>query len=104
MATIFVLDDVKTAKVAWKDAKGRTAVIDTKDQDVKWESSNDGVVTVVPNEGNMSAVVTAVGVGKAQITVTADADLDAGEMRELVLIGEVEVIPAEAMAGEVSFE
>jgi uncharacterized protein YjdB len=100
MASTAVVGDTKTASVKWLDAKGNEATVDTADKPIVWASSNEAVMAVVGN-GN-SATVTMLAVGAAQLTCTADADRDAGEIRDLVAMEDVTVIAAEAVAGSIS--
>jgi uncharacterized protein YjdB len=72
------------------------------DGDVAFTSS-DPLVATVEATGPDSALVKAVGEGATQITAVFDADLDVGELREVVLSGAVEVVPAEATQGEIVF-
>lgn len=61
-----------------------------------WQSSDPGIVEVVPVSDGLSAVATAVGpVGVAQVSVSVDADLGAG-VRTLTAILDIEVVAAEA--------
>lgn len=82
-----------------KTAAGRPAAIDG---DVVWSSDNEAVATVV-STGPMSATVKSVAKGAAVISATFDADMDEGEVREVVLTGAVEVVDAEAVTGELVF-
>lgn len=83
-----------TCVVNPRDSKGNPAPLDGVPQ---WASSDPAVVSVVPSADGLSCVVKAVGLGNAQVTVTADADLDAGETRELQGTENFEVKPAEAV-------
>jgi uncharacterized protein YjdB len=100
MASTLVAGDVKTASVKWVDARGNDAAIDEADQTPRWASSNEAVMTAIVADGVVT--VTAVAPGTAQLTVTVDADRDAGEIRELVAMEDVTVIAAEAVAGTIS--
>lgn len=104
MADVFAVGVVKTANVAWADAAGNVARIDESDQALVWESSNAAVMTVVANAAPATgATCTMIAPGTAQVIVRADADLDTGEVRELVVVGDVEVVAGEAVAGTISF-
>jgi hypothetical protein len=96
MATIIVAGEVKTATVEWKDAKGNVARVDGEPV---WTSGNDAVVSVVT--GPSGVVVTGMGLGDAQISVTADADLGAG-VRSLVATADVTVVAGEAVIGSIT--
>ncbi len=85
--------------VAPKTAAGNPAQIDG---DVVFTSSDEAVATVV-STGPLSAMVTAVGLGVAQINATFDADLDAGEERMVPASGAVNVVGAEAETAEIVF-
>ena len=100
MASTVVVGETKTATVAWVDAQGNAATVDEADQAIVWASSNEAVMTVVGT--GSTATITVVGVGTAQLTCTADADKDAGEIRELVAMEDVNAIAAEAVAGTIS--
>jgi hypothetical protein len=85
--------------VAPKTGAGRPAAIDGA---VAFSSSDPAVCTVAPT-GALTAMVTAVAPGVAQIVAKFDADLDAGEVREITMTGAVEVVAAEAETGEIVF-
>ena len=71
---------------------------------VQWSSSDEAVATIaVDPENELKATVTAVGLGVAQILVSADADLDEGETRAIEGSGAIEVVAAEAETFEVVF-
>lgn len=80
-------------------ATGKPAVIDG---DAVFESS-DPLVATVTSTGPLSAMVVAVGLGVAQITVSVDADLDEGEVRTLTGSDVVEVVGAEAESFTITF-
>lgn len=82
-----------------KTLAGRPAAIDG---DVVFASSDPAVATVTPT-GPQSAMVMSVGLGVAQISAVFDADLDEGEVREIVLTGAIEVVAAEAETVELVF-
>lgn len=71
------------------------------DGDVVFTSSDDTVATVV-STGQFGAMVTAVGVGAAQITAVFDARLG-DEVLNITLSGAVEVVDAEASNGTLEF-
>jgi uncharacterized protein YjdB len=97
---MFSLPDDKTAdaSVAYVDAKNQPAKVDGAPV---WSSSDDTVATVAASSDGMSAVVTPVNVGQAQIKVEADADLGSGVVPVVSLV-DVEVIAGQAVAGNVS--
>jgi hypothetical protein len=60
------------------------AVLDVQDAPISYVSSDEAVATVVKDEANpLRCTVKTVGVGVATIIGKADADLDAGEVREI---------------------
>jgi hypothetical protein len=89
-----------TVEVSYVDNKGNPASVDGE---VAWTSSNSEIaeVTVDPAD-SMTATVQAIGgIGDAQITATADADLGEGT-KELVTFLDMHVIPGEAVAGTIN--
>ena len=87
-------------QVAYVDAGGNPAIIDGL---VSWDSSDHNIVTAeVDADDNTLCMLTALGgVGDAQVTATADADLGAGS-RPLTTLMDVHVIAGEAVAGTIS--
>jgi Big-like domain-containing protein len=83
--------------VAYADADGHPATVDG---DVTWTSSDDTIATVTA-DGAASALCAAVGLGTAQITASADADLGQG-VRALLTVFDVTVVAGEAVAGTIS--
>lgn len=81
-----------------KTPAGRPARIDG---DVEWSSSDTAVATVVPT-GPLSARVISVAPGVTQIFAVFDADLGEG-VRPVEMSGALEVVEAEATAGEIVF-
>ena len=77
-----------------RNAKGNPAPVDGVPQ---WASSDPAVAVVEPAADGLTAVVKAVAQGTTQISVTADADLDEGEVRNITGVLDVEVRPAEAV-------
>jgi hypothetical protein len=63
----------------------------------EWANSNPSVVSLTVAADGLSAVIKSLAPGAAQITVTADADLDAGEVREITGVLDVEVMSGEAV-------
>jgi hypothetical protein len=76
-------------------AKGRPALLDGVPE---WSSSNPAVASIEPAVDGLSAVVVARGAGETQISVTADADLDEGETREISGVLDVQVKAGEAVS------
>jgi len=87
------------ATVAFTDAVGNAAVVDGVPV---WESSNPAVAGMVVSPDGLTATFTRQAVGLTSVTVTADADLGEG-IRQLVLTGDLEFIPGEAVAGNIVF-
>ena len=87
-------------EVKYVDVNGNPAEVDGE---VTWESSDESVIEVAVDEADSSrATVQAVGgIGQAQVTATADADLGEGT-RELVTPMDVTVVAGEAMSGTIS--
>lgn len=75
--------------------KGRPAKVDGVPE---WSTSNPSVASIEPAADGMSAVVIARGAGDTQISVTADADLDEGETREISAVLDVQVKSGEAVS------
>lgn len=91
-------DKVANAAIAYVDAKGKPAKVDGMPV---WSSSDENILTVAADPDGMSAVVTPVDIGTAQIKVEADADLGAG-VQSLVTLGDIEVIAGTAVAGNLT--
>ncbi len=98
--TKFTVGEKRTATVKFLDKNGRPATVDGIPE---WGSSNPGAFAVTPAANGLSAEVVCTAIGPAQITCIADADLDAGERRELTIMGEVEGVPEEAISGTMEF-
>lgn len=92
-------DQVATGTIAYTDAKGNPAKVDGVPA---WSSSDDAVFTVAQEADGMSATVTPIGLGTAQVRVEADADLGAGVV-SLVTLGDIEVVAGTAVAGNITF-
>jgi hypothetical protein len=99
-ATKFTTGEKRRATVEFVDKNDKPAPVDGVPE---WASTNPAAFTVTPDADGMSAVVECVGLGPAQITATADADLDTGETRELTVAGDVEGVPDEAVGGRMTF-
>jgi hypothetical protein len=77
------------------DKKGHPAKVDGPPV---WTSSDDSIATVSAAEDGLSAVVSAnVNLGKAQINVSADADLGEGQTSITGTL-EIEVVAGEAVS------
>jgi hypothetical protein len=64
-----------------------------------WSSSNTDVLFLEVSEDGLTAKAVTTGqLGTVQVSVTADADLDVGEVRELVAVLDVTVVAAEAVS------
>ena len=94
---MFTLPDDKVANgaITYVDAKGNPAKVDGVPA---WSSSDDAVIAVAQAADGMSAVITPMGLGTAQVRIEADADLGSGVV-SLVTLGDVEVIAGTAVAG-----
>lgn len=87
------------------DARGNPASV----ENVEWVSNDETILRVEEDpDDELKAVAFAVGpVGTAQLQVTADADLDEGETREITGTETFEIVAGEAAiivvsAGEVT--
>lgn len=67
-----------------------------------WEVSDPMVAAVFPSPDGLSAEIHSVDFGQAMVTVTCDADLDVGEVRELVGMVDITVVEPEAVSMTVS--
>lgn len=78
-----------------RTAKGNVAKLDGVPV---WEVSDAAIVAITPAADGLSCNVKAVGpVGTAQVVVRADADLDVGEVREVIGTLDIEVVAGEAV-------
>lgn len=75
MADIFTNQMFPNVSLTITDAAGNPAGVDGVPA---WASSDETVLSVVAAADGMSAIVSAVAVGTARVTVTADADLTTG--------------------------
>lgn len=67
------------------DSAGAPATVDVADQPVKWVSTDDTVVSITDIAADgLSCNAHFLKAGTASVSVDADADLDAGELRNLV--------------------
>lgn len=99
MAKITVSQTI-AASLSFVDGHGNPAPVD----DVPaWKLTPENVVEVLVSEDGLSVEFTPTGViGSTQIEVTADADLGEG-VRSLTVLGTLEVVPDEAVAGVINF-
>jgi hypothetical protein len=86
--------------IAYTDKAGNAAVVDGAPV---WSTDRSDLVTITPSEDGLSCDIVPVGpLGTAQIVVTADADLGDG-VRELVTLGSIDCVAAEAVVGTINF-
>ena len=102
MAQIFEVGTVLTASVEWTDQYGNITTVDEA-QPLQWTSSDETVATLTVAEDGAVTVTSTGKPGVVQVSVKADADRDEGEVRELIALGDLEFVPAEAIAGSVVF-
>jgi hypothetical protein len=95
MAQSFTIGAVIQGTPVWTDAAGNVTIVDSI---IGWETSDATLATIDAN-----GIATLLAVGTVQLRVRADADLDEGEVRELVLLGDIEILAAEAVAGTLTF-
>lgn len=89
-----------TATIVVTDAKDNPTRVDGVPV---WSTDRPDVLTIEAAADGLSAVVTPTGaLGSAQVQVDADADLGEG-VRPLTLLGTVEVVAGEAVAGTIDF-
>jgi hypothetical protein len=88
---------IATLGITYKDAYGNVTVVDGTPV---WASGNEALLVAgVDAAGNPT--FTAVVPGTTQISAIADADMSEG-VRELINSAIVEILPAEAVAGEIN--
>jgi len=87
-------------QVSYVDANGNPATVDGL---VSWGASDAATVAVVvdASDSTLATVQAIGGLGQAQVTATADADLGAGT-KPLVTLMDVTVVAGEAVAGTIS--
>lgn len=98
---MFILgsDQKVTLALSFVDAAGNVADVDGLPI---WNNSAPEFIDLAVGEDGLTAVATAVGpVGLAQITATADADRDEGEVRQIVAMLEIQVVPGEAVTAAI---
>lgn len=81
------------------DSKGRPAKVDGVPV---YENSNPAAADLFVAEDGLSGKITWLDGGTVQIKATVDADMDEGEVRELIALGDVECLAPEAVT--VGFE
>lgn len=84
MATLTTRQEYRNVRVTVANDRGEAANIDGVPA---WTSSDPAVVTVAPSVDGLSGVITAVGVGTARVTVSADSAVGDG-VSELTGISE----------------
>jgi hypothetical protein len=98
MTKIILTDEQQVVvKFEARTAAGNVARVDDADHKPQWAVSNGDVAELIVAEDGLSATVVSKGFGETQVSVTADADLDAGETRDLVGVLDVQVVAAEAV-------
>ena len=86
-------------QVAYVDAAGNPATIDGQ---TNWSSSNDDIAQVVPNPDDTTRCqVWGKGIGQAQITSSADADLGQGQ-RQIMATLDINVVAGEAVSAVIT--
>jgi len=83
MSFILTIDQQVNCTVAFLDSSGNPAAVDGIPV---WSSSDDTIATVTASADGMSADVVSAGIGQAQISVTADADLGSGTQQLIGLL------------------
>jgi hypothetical protein len=101
---VLTADQKVTLTASYQDRYGNPAPIDGQPT---WETSADGIVTVTPSEGGLSAEIVTVGqIGTVQVRATADA-LPGAETKMIIGVLDIQVVGGEArvvtlMAGTAS--
>lgn len=89
-----------SASVSFVDRLGHAAKVDGIPA---WQMTGDPIGDLLAADDGMSAAITLNGsLGLAQVAVRADADMS-GEIRELIVTGDLEIVSAEAVAGSITF-
>lgn len=90
-----VLTDEQKVELALspKTAAGNPAALDGAPV---WTVSDEAVLELTVSADGLTASVAAKGLGSAQVSVVADADLDEGETREISGVLDIVVVAAEA--------
>jgi hypothetical protein len=83
-----------TVTIDPRNKKGNPAPVDGVPE---WASSDPAVIAVQPSADGLSCVCVAGNAGSAQVEVRADADMDEGEVRELIGTIAFDVHPGEAI-------
>ena len=98
-ATLFTIHKARTATAKFTDADGNQTEVDGVSQ---WASTNPGVASVTPSEDGKTCRVSPDAIGTSQIQCIADPKFGP-EQGELILMGDIEVKPGEAVAGVIEF-
>lgn len=98
MSKTLNIGGTSTATITAKDAQGNTVTLPSAPS---WSVDNSAIATIAPAADGMSAVVTAVAVGTATITVKAEGDPTPG-VDTLTATGTVNVVD-EASALDLTF-
>lgn len=85
--------------VQFLDRKGRPAKVDGVPE---WSVSDEAVVSMVVADDGMSAEFEALAEGAVVVQVGADADLG-DDVKQIIGVGSLAVLPAEAVGVEISF-
>jgi len=93
MALVLTDEQKVPLVLAPKTAAGNPAALDGAPV---WTVSDETVLELTVSEDGLSASVAAKGLGSAQVSVVADADLDEGETREISGVLDIVVVAAEA--------
>lgn len=93
MALVLTDEQKVELVLAPKTAAGNPASLDGAPT---WSVSDESVLELTVSEDGLSATVAAKGLGSAQVSVVADADLDEGEVREISGVLDLVVVAAEA--------
>jgi hypothetical protein len=100
MAYTLPADKDVRVRVSYFDASGNPAAVDGE---VMWDSSNEQIVKVVADTADTTQAIVSPGggvLGTAQVSATADADLDEG-LREVVCTMDVTIVAGEAVIGRI---
>lgn len=90
------------ASITFLDDKGFPAKVDP--ESIKWKSSDDSIVSVTPapNDKTQAVIRSFRQEGVAAVSVEADGD-PSSEVQKIVLSGDVNVLPRNAVGGSVTF-
>lgn len=99
MADVFKIGDVKVAVLTFLKPDGTPGRVDGIPT---WENSNPAAVQLDVAADGMSATVTMLAEGTAQLVATGDADLGAG-VRPVMAIGDIVVSEVEVVTATMTF-